>query len=549
MSQCSHCHQQLSPDSQICSECATPVADAPGPAQAGPDNIAMPSDGSSGARPPTVPETAQVWQPEYAVPSDPPPGQYPPQGQPGDPGGSSPVPNAPTAVPPGAVPPGAIPPGAFPPGAVPPGAVPPGAVPPGAFPPGAVPPGAFPGGVQPHFVPVGESPSTGRRKMVALGLGVVGLLAVGFLAIRFLLGGSGTGGASSPEDVVNEMVAALNAQDPLALVDLMAPDELDGVDQLVEDGSQYIDDLGLDMLVEENLDDESSFELTVDLEADRVDVSMEGDDAAIVSFEFSGDIEVDGNEEVREALGDDEFSFDSRDLGDSIPTRSGDLEMIVVQLDGKWYFSPMLTAGHYLVEGLGLPSGEYDEIGRERDAGANSPTEAIDALVEVINDPDADALAAALGGGEGRVAVVFRDAIDDAFAEIDTGGLRYELSVETDDIGAGRVEFAEIELRVAGELGDSATLLIEDTCAEVRNDGEIVSDECLLEALDLPDDSNLDTTLWLETVEEDGGRRRADRAHDHGRDRSNLHGDRRSPDVALRHRQRTAGRGEHRRAG
>lgn len=482
MSHCRHCQHQLSSDSQFCPECGTPVTDQPGPAASGPDNIAMSADGLPSATPPTTPEPAQGWQPQYgdtsatvaaspsshgpasAPPASPPPaGAFAPQGPPTS-GGTSGPPVATVAS------------------------------------------AAGPDAGEPRFVAVDEQGSGGTGKFVGLGLGVVGLVVVGFLAIRFLLGGSDVGGASSPEAVVEEMVAAINAQDALAVVDLMAPDELDGVDQLVEDGAQYIDDLGLDSLVGDD-DDRSDFGLAIDIEADRIDVSMEGDDAAIVSFEVSGDIEATGDEAVRETIGDDEISFDSRDLDDSFPTRSGDIEVIVVKLDGKWYLSPMLTTGHYIVEAAGLPSGEYDEIGGDRDPGADSPAEAIDALVDVINDPDADALAAVLGGGEGRVALAFRDAIDDAFAEIDTGDFRYEVSVSTDDLGSGRVELEEIKLRVVGDFGDDATVTIEDDCLILRDNGDLVSDDCLLDVLDLPSGSELDTTLWLDTIEEDGGRR------------------------------------------
>ncbi len=494
MPPCQHCDHQLSPDSQFCPECGTPVADAAWPASAGPDNIAMSGDGSPGAAPPTVPETSRPWQPEYTdSPSTvavPPAASGPSSEQP-------PPPNAPTGAPPAHYAPQPPPPGQYSPQGPPDSG-------PGVTP---APPSFDHSGPRPEFVPADDTSGGGKGKLIGLGLGVVGLLAIGFLALRFLSGGGDVGGADSPEAVVEEMVEAINAQDPLALVDLMAPDELDGVDQLVEDGTQYIDDLGLRTLLDENTDDDSAIDVIIDIEADRVDVSMEGDSAAIVSFEVSGDIEASGNDAMSETLGEDEISFDSRDLDGSFPTRSGDVEMIVVELDGKWYFSPMLTTGHYIVEAAGLPSGEYDDIGGDRDPGGESPVAAIEALVDVINNPDADELAGVLGGGEGRVALAFRDAIDDAFAEIDTGGFRYEVSIETDDLGSGRVELEEIELRVAGDFGDSATVLIEEDCLEFRDNGDLVSDDCLLDVLDLPTDTDLDTTLWLDTVEEDGSYR------------------------------------------
>jgi hypothetical protein len=123
-----------------------------------------------------------------------------------------------------------------------------------------------------------------------------------------------------------------------------------------------------------------------------------------------------------------------------------------------------------------------------------------------VNDPDADALAAALGGGEGRVAVAFRDAIDEGFSDLDTGDIRYDLSVETEDIGNGRVDLERIELTLEDEFSRrSAT--IENDCVTVREDGERTDRQCLGDALDFAGSDDLDTTIWLDTVDEDGGRR------------------------------------------
>ncbi len=424
-----------------------------GPATAGPDNIGLPAGGGA-ATAPSAPEPAPTWQPT-------------PVSGPGQP------PSPPAGPPP-------------------------------AGPVWYAPPGGPVG--QPQFVSV-ESTPAGRRgagTVIGIGLGVVGFLAIGFLALRFLLGGSETGGASSPEAVVEEMVAAINAQDPLAVVSLVAPDELDGFDTLVEDTIDYYRDLGLEALVDE-VGGSDDIDVTIELEADRIDVRMEGDQAAIVSFELDGRVEIDGAEDSG-FLEDNRFDFSSRDLEGALPNGSDEVELIAVKLDGRWYASPMLTAGHYIVENSDLPPGEYDRIGEDRDPGADSAVEAVEALVDVVNNPDADDLAAALGGGEGRVAVAFRDAIDDGFREIDTGDVRYELSVTTKDLGDGRVELTELELSVRDDYS-SGTVTIDEDCVTLREDGERPERECLLDALALDGADELDTTLFLDTVDEDGGRR------------------------------------------
>lgn len=440
---CHTCDHTLNVDSRFCPNCGTPVVAVP-PATT-PDNLALPIDGGTTAAP-TAPEPTPVWEPAPVV-SHP---HEPPVGRP-EPGPSMP-----------------------------------------------------PDGHR-HAEPVAPSTPTGRSTgaLVGVALGVVGLLAVGFLAVRFLLGGADTGGASSPEAVVEEMVAAINAQDPLAVVSLMAPDELDGVDTLVEDTAAYYRDLGLDTLVDE-AGGSDDFELTIELDADRIDVQMEGDRAAIVSFELDGRVEVDGVDDA--VFDDDTFEFTSRDLEGALPNGGDEIELIAVEIDGRWYASPMLTAGHYIVENTDLPAGDYRRIGADRAPGASSPLEAVDALVDVINDPDADDLAAALGGGEGRVAVAFRDAIDEGFSEIETGEVRYDLSIEGEDVGSGRVEFRSIDLSVRDDFS-TASVSIEEDCITLREDGARTDRSCLLDALDFGGADDLDTTLFVDTVSEDGGRR------------------------------------------
>lgn len=478
---CQRCDHALQLDSQFCPNCGLPTSPAHPPS--GPDNIGLSAEGGV-ATPPSALEPAQPWQPNYsdaastvAIPArmasqqPPPPQGFLPQGPP------------PQGPPPQGAPSAWAPQPGDPSG----------------------PPGG-PGIEQPQFVDVQQPGGRGVGTLVGVGLGVVGLLAVGFLAVRFLLGGTDTGGAASPEAVVEEMVAAINAQDPLAAVSLMAPDELDGVDMLVEDATAYYRNLGLDVL-DTGLEASDDVEITIELEADRVDVSMEGDNAAIVSFELSGRVEAEGDDgSLLSMLETTDARFDSRDLEGALPNGSDEVDMIVVKLNGNWYVSPMLTAGHYIVENMDMPSGDYDLIGGDRDPGADSAEEAIQALVDVVNDPDADDLAAALGGGEGRVALVFRDAIDEAFSDIEQGDVRYEVTARTEDLGNGRVEIEELELRISDDFG-RATATLEEDCVTTQEDDERSNRNCLLDLIELDNPRDLDTTLFLDTVDEDGGRR------------------------------------------
>ena len=68
--------------------------------------------------------------------------------------------------------------------------------------------------------------SSPRRGLV-LALAAVVLIAVlGFLAFRFLGGGSSAGGAASPSEAVDQLIASINEADPVGFVDVFDPDEI-----------------------------------------------------------------------------------------------------------------------------------------------------------------------------------------------------------------------------------------------------------------------------------------------------------------------------------
>ena len=370
--------------------------------------------------------------------------------------------------------------------------------PPVAGPPAGQPPyvGAEYGPTNP---PVAE-PANGRSvgRLIGIGLAIIGVGAIGLLALRFVTGGDKVaGGASSPEAVIEELAAAANAKDPLAMVALMAPDELDGIDAVIAEADRL-----LGIRSAKNIDDE---DLSIEVEADGIDVQMEGDNAAVVEFELSGDVEVgESSIGLLETFGIEGGRFDGLDLENVLPNGSANDEIVVVKIDGKWFASPILTVGHYIAEYNDLPSGEYDLVGETRDEGESTPEDAVEAFVDVINDPDADALAAILGGGEGRFATVFSDAIDELLSDVETSG--YDVSMSTEDLGNGRVELVDVELQFEDDFS-SSTIEYDDGCFVERFDGDDSPNRlCVLEELDA-EDTDVDTTLWLDTANEDGSSR------------------------------------------
>ena len=155
--------------------------------------------------------------------------------RPTPPPAAPPPPSAPplSAPPPPPPPPPGPPPGPPP---LPPG--PPPGPPPGAFPPGAVPPGG-----SPHPPP--GAPAKRRKGLIALALVAVGALAIaaaGVLVVRAVTGSSG--GADSPEAAVADLAGALDAEDPVAALAAMDPDEVEAVGDVYETAAARATELG-----------------------------------------------------------------------------------------------------------------------------------------------------------------------------------------------------------------------------------------------------------------------------------------------------------------
>ncbi|MEM9040426.1 MAG: hypothetical protein AAGD33_11075 [Actinomycetota bacterium] len=368
-------------------------------------------------------------------------------------------------------------------------------LPPGAPGSGGLPPPG-PGGPGVRSVESGDGdPRSSIGRVAGIAAVVLGIAALGWIALR-AFGGDGTsGGSSSPEALAEDMVEAIQQRDGLAFLDLIAPDEFDGVSDIVETTTDRFGDLD-QVLPGDVAPDESELDVEFEIQLDDVDVDMRGDSAAIVEFDVSGEIELGPND----LLGNERFDerFDSRDLPSDVTLT----EMIAVRLDGRWFFSPMLTAGHLITENADLPQGDYERIGQDRPGGGDSPQQAVDAFVDAVNDPNARDLAGAIGGGEGRLLTVFEDALSDAIDDVDTSQLEYELRVETADLGSGRVELTEIELEVDDDV-DPGVLSVEEGCYWLLT--VQLDERGCLDEIQLFDGA--DTTIWLDTVREGGAHR------------------------------------------
>lgn len=368
-----------------------------------------------------------------------------------------------------------------------------------------------------------EAPAPNKRgRKLAIAGSVLGISAAALVGVAFVAGRDGTaGGADSPEAAVTDMAEALSAGDALAAVGYLAPDELSGADAFVEKLIPYLSELSDDLTDEDDRDDAdgSDFDgFELEIEAVDLDVDLRGDRAAIVSFAVVGEVDVDPSgvsvlgQQMFDVSADDEFpiEFDSRTQDEYF--NGSDIELVTVELDGKWYISPFLSAGHAWVEAEGLPGGEFDLVGEERSGAAATPVEAVERYYDYDSLQRASDIAEVLGGGEGRFFHVFGDALDgsgtfgdDSIGDLDQAfggefGFDYTLT-ELDD---GRVEVNDIEVTFEDSYGDVITATLSDGCASMDVYGEVVSG-CFDELF--PSGTEVDDTLWFQTVEEDGGHR------------------------------------------
>ncbi len=350
-------------------------------------------------------------------------------------------------------------------------------------------PGPVPGG---GAVP---GPGAGRPERSRLGrsLGGVGLVLVMVIGVFMVQGIRGTSaGASSPDDLVEQLEAAMTNTDPAAALALIDPAEIPQLGAFYETAVEQAA-AGADVDVPAVLD-----ALTLTVEGVEFHVEYLDDDHSFAKVVFdAGRVSYATHPdrlppEVRERFGGEGASEPERGSGemDQLQVTTGDGRtidpfLVLVKDDGRWYVSLTMTAGQYAVEWAGLPGGNFETYPAPGDP-ASSPEDAVrtllDASIEAANTGSYDG--APLDGlfpdAQTRASRIYGDAIaaamersgngvvDDGFvfdgleAECQGCGITYsDLEVATRTDGAltyAVVESLTIEAtvpeRCSGSFGD-----------------------------------------------------------------------------------------------
>lgn len=317
--------------------------------------------------------------------------------------------------------------------------------------------------------------------MVAIALVAVGALAVaavGVFAVRALTGGGG--GASSPEAAVEALADALEAEDPIAALDAMDPDEVRALGDVVESAADRAEELGF------SPEDRTFGGVDLGLTGVRYQVAELGDGIARVTVEAgSARAEVDRRDlggltrSVVDAVTEEDGNalvgrFDAADL--AIEDQDGDaIEpfVVTVERDGGWYVSPLHTAAQYLVDAMGLA--DPDVPAPEPGEGAEDPEAAVRDLLVAAGEVDGDAVGDLVAGSAGPALRAYRGALEewvgaqaeDVSAEVDS--LETELSDR--DGGGRRVVVTELEGTVTWTDPDDG----EEASNRVSWDGECLT--------------------------------------------------------------------------
>ncbi|MBI5090168.1 MAG: hypothetical protein HZB15_15250 [Actinobacteria bacterium] len=326
------------------------------------------------------------------------------------------------------------------------------------------------------MIPVTTEAPKRRSKGKAIGavVGVAALVAAGTFAVVSITGNDEAGGASSPGEVGTLLTTALDNEHLLGVIDLLPPGARDTFrDPLI----RTVDNLKrLEVLSEDAaLDDVAGFDIrftdvTVREEATNVD------DIVNIFLSGSASATVDGNEvPIGDLLLDEAFDGERPEIPESEqadPSEFTDVPMTVVERDGRWYLSAFYSAAEQARGDQQIP-----EQGLAP-AGADEPEQAIDIMLDSIQELDLERLIAGLDPTEAealqRYAPLFIDDAQSALDEVDLdftiGDREYTVEGSGDrrTVAIDALSFAFTD----PEGGGSISATYRDGCTTVSFDGD-----------------------------------------------------------------------------
>ena len=249
-----------------------------------------------------------------------------------------------------------------------------------------------------------------RTRLIALFAGVVFLVVVLYIAISGVSGERG--GAEGPEAAVAELVEALNNEDIVAALSVMAPSEVGTLGDMYPKLVELL--VETETLQNENWLAGADFEVVglvtrgrelypgvalVEIRDGTLSMTIDSAAADPIVAEIWGAEPQITIEELRDRMRELEESpelAESRDAIEGIVGISVDeaftvraprdgVFLMTVKRDGRWYVSPFYTVAEYARQILDLPPADYALSREDAAPAAQSPSGVINDAVDVIN--------------------------------------------------------------------------------------------------------------------------------------------------------------------
>ena len=345
-----------------------------------------------------------------------------------------------------------------------------------------------------------------RSRLIALLGGFAFLIGVVYTAINAFTGSRV--GAESPEAAVADLVEALNNEDMVDALSVMAPSEVGTLSDIYPDMVKMLAQNGT--LETENWLAGSDFELVgletvrrelypgvalVEILGGTLSMTIDSELADPIVSSIWGDESEVTIEELREQLLELDESLEAEDMQETINDTASLLVadpftitspadgvfLMTVERDGRWYVSPFYTIAEYARQLLDLPPADYSLSREDAAPGAPNPSGVLDDAVEVINSYTLEEhLEALLDGDPDMMFAPFS-----AFSPSDEFGVFIDYAPSYAALTDALTESAEGEL-AEDQLNEELRELLDyyevegqvsaalDTSEEQRLDGDVI---------------------------------------------------------------------------
>lgn len=337
-----------------------------------------------------------------------------------------------------------------------------------------------------------------KTRAVIVVAGIVVLALVGSW-VAHAAGGS-SAGAGSAQSAADHVIDAVRAEDPEALANMIAPDELADLADIVKSASGK--GSALDLTTSKT---HPFAGLDLDITNPQVHVSSLADGYARIDL-TGGTLsyKIDKSKlspKIRDAMSPDARLSDSSDLGqfacsrtnadgNSTPVycKNGGLGPFVIAIreSGRWYISPTYTGLEYWRLEQDLPAADFGSHKQAPHTGSDTPQAAVEAMADAIGSANVDAALSLLPPDEFQGVYDYTNAIHEAlqrgnaptFLFSVTPGSSGSSNVSVQDVKGGKkvvIHSASGEYAGEGFDGESVRLpwSLQDSCMTTTNsDGE-----------------------------------------------------------------------------